>query len=462
VIALTLETVAAYADGRLDGGSPDAAVTGVSIDSRSLSVGDLFVALPGGQTDGHDFLADAVQRGACGVLVREDAEVPPGAAAVRVADPGSALAALAAKVRERLDARVVAITGSSGKTITKDMTAAVARASYRTVANEASFNNEIGVPLTILQADGSTEVLVAEVGSRGVGHIASLMPMLRPDVSVVVNVGTAHIGMFGSAETIALAKGELVEQLGPDGFAVLNADDPAVDAMASRTRARVIRFGTSGAADVRATAVTLGADAYASFTLVAPDGDAPVHLRIPGEHLVSDALAAAAAGHALGVGVSDVARALGSVRPAAWRMELVDAPGGWRVLNDAYNANPASMLAALKTLMALGRGARTWAVLGYMAELGEHEVPEHDRIGRLAVRLGVGRLIAVGKETRPMFEAARLEGMTTEELTMVEDGDEAIALLRRELRPGDVVLVKASRAAGLERVAIALSQEESA
>jgi UDP-N-acetylmuramoyl-tripeptide--D-alanyl-D-alanine ligase len=143
-------------------------------------------------------------------------------------------------------------------------------------------------------------------------------------------------------------------------------------------------------------------------------------------------------------------------------MELVDAPGGWRVLNDAYNANPASMLAALKTLMALGRGARTWAVLGYMAELGEHEVPEHDRIGRLAVRLGVGRLIAVGKETRPMFEAARLEGMTTEELTMVEDGDEAIALLRRELRPGDVVLVKASRAAGLERVAIALSQEESA
>jgi len=458
VLPLTAGTVASLAGGVIDVGDVGALVTGVVFDTRRLAAGDLFVALHGEHADGHSFLADAVGRGAAALLVRNDADAPGGVAVVRVADPMEALARLAGEVRGRLDARVIAVTGSSGKTMTKEMIAAVSRSRFRTVASEASFNNEIGVPLTILSADAGTEVLVAEVGSRGVGHIAALMPMLRPDVGVVLNVGVAHIGMFGSEDAIAVAKGELVEGLGSEGVAILNADDPAVDAMSKRTPAKVLRFGSSEAADVRAEGVSLGTDACASFTLCASDGRAQVKLRIPGEHLVSDALAAAAAGTVLGIEVVTVAGALSEARGAPWRMELTEAPGGWRVINDAYNANPASTVAALKALVSMARGARTWAVLGAMAELGERSNSEHDRIGRLVVRLGVTRLVAVGEETRPLFEAARLEGMTPDEATLVGGVDNAVALLRAGLAPGDVVLVKASRAAGLERVALAIAQ----
>jgi len=461
VLAVTAQTIAELAGGRLfgDGG---ATVTGVAIDTRRLQRGDLFVALRGEHADGHAFLDVAARSGAGALLVRDGAVVPDGIASVAVDDPLDALGRLAAETRGRLDARVVAITGSSGKTMTKDLTASVAGRRFRVVASEASFNNEIGVPLTILAADRTTEVLVVEVGSRGVGHIAALMPVLRPDISVVLNVGVAHIGMFGSTEAIAQAKGELVEGLDPPGVAVLNADDPEVNAMASRTRARVLRFGTATEADVRATRVALGEDARASFVLTTPDGSADVRLPVPGEHLVSDALAAAAAGVALAVDVAGIAEGLSAASVSAWRMQTIDAPGGWLVLNDAYNANPGSVLAALKTLVAMARGRRTWAVLGPMAELGEHAAAEHDRIGRLAVRLGVGRLVAVGEDTRALFEAARLEGMTPEEATMAGDADEAIRVVRAALEPGDVVLVKASRASGFERVALALAGEERA
>jgi len=461
VLPMTAQMIAELAGGRLSGDA-DAAVTGVAIDTRRLSPGDLFVALPGENTDGHSFLDDAAGRGATAVLVRGDVATPHGVAAIAVDDPISALGRIAGAIRGRLGARVVAITGSSGKTMTKDLTAAVVRRRFRTIASEASFNNEIGVPLTVLAADARTEVLVVEVGSRGVGHIASLMPVLRPDVSVVLNVGTAHIGLFGSAEAIAVAKGELVEALDPAGVAVLNADDQAVDAMATRTTARVLRFGVSATADVRATTIALGEDACATFTLEVPDGSADVRLTIPGEHLVSDALAAAGAAVALGVDVGTIAAGLSEARASAWRMETTDAPGGWRVINDAYNANPGSVAAALKALVVMARGRRTWAVLGAMAELGEHAAAEHDRVGRLAVRLGVRRLVAVGEETRPLYEAARMEGMTPEEATIVADPEEALRIARAELEPGDVVLVKASRAVGLERLALALAGEDPA
>lgn len=459
---MTAGTIAELAGGRLAAGDPGVSVTGVGVDTRRLAHGDLFVALPGETADGHAFLRDAVARGAAALLVREGSDVPSDAAVIEVADTGAALLRLAGEVRAGLRARVVAITGSSGKTITKEFAAAVARASYRTVASAASFNNEIGVPLTILAADEETEVLVAEVGSRGIGHIASLMHVVGPDIGVVLNVGLAHVGMFGSTEAIATAKGELVETLPAAGTAVLNADDAAVDGMASRTKASVLRFGLAETADVRAEAIVMGGEACASFVLIAPDGKADVRLRVPGEHIVSDALAAAAAGVALGIDVAAIAGALSAARGPAWRMEVVHAPGGWVVVNDAYNANPNSTAAALKTLVGLGRGRRTWAVLGYMAELGGSATEEHDRIGRLAVRLGVSRLVAVGEETRPMFEAARLEGMTPEEATLVANGDEALWLLRGSVEPGDVVLVKASRAVGLQSVAIALAEGEGA
>jgi UDP-N-acetylmuramoyl-tripeptide--D-alanyl-D-alanine ligase len=462
VIPLTASELAALAGGRLVAGDPEARVTGVSIDSRTIRPGDLFVALPGARTDGHAFLADAAGRGAAALLVREAAGAPAGVAVVRVDDPATALARLAAGVRRRLRARVVAITGSSGKTVTKELTAAVAGARYRVTASRGSENNEIGVPLTVLAADERTEVLVAEVGSRGIGHIRALAPVLSPHVGVVLNVGPAHLGMFGSLAAVAEAKGELVEVLDEGGVAVLSADDDAVRAMAARTRARPVTFGRSAEADVRAEEVTLDADARASFVLVAGGRRAPVALRIPGEHLVSDALAAAAAGMALGVEVEEAARALGTVDPPRSRMQVLDAPGGWRVVNDAYNANPASVAAALRALVAMGRGRRTWAVLGVMAELGDASRAEHERIGRLAVRLGVSRLLAVGEEARPVVEAARLEGMPPEEAVPVADADEAVAALRAALAPGDVVLVKASRVAGLDRVAEALAAPRSA
>ncbi len=449
------------AAGRLEGDG-DVTLGGVAIDSRAAGPGDLFVALTGEHSDGHAFVGDAVSRGAAAVMARAGADVPTTVPVIRVDETVAGLQSLAAAVRGRLDARFVAITGSSGKTITKELTAAVARTRFETIASAASFNNEIGVPLTILEASDKTEVVVSEVGSRGVGHIAALMPVLRPDVSVVLNVGPAHIGMFGSLENVALAKGEIVEGLGAAGTAILNADDPAVAAMASRTQANTITFGTGATADVRAENVRLSEAGSASFTLVAGDGRGDVTLRIPGEHLLPDALAAAAVGTVLGIPADETAKALSEASAPPWRMQVLDAAEGWRVVNDAYNANPASTAAALKTLVILGKGRRTWAVLGYMAELGETAPSEHDRIGRLAVRLGVGRLIVVGEEARPLFEAARLEGMTPEEATLVADADAAIAVLRSSLDPGDVVLVKASRVVGLERVALAIAGEGAA
>jgi UDP-N-acetylmuramoyl-tripeptide--D-alanyl-D-alanine ligase len=455
---MTAQTVAELTGGSL-AGHGRARVTGVAIDTRRLGGGEMFVALAGEHTDGHAFLDDAVRAGATALLVREGMPAPGGIASISVDDPLAALGRLAMAERSRSTATVVAITGSSGKTITKDLTASVTGRAFRTMASEASFNNEIGVPLTILAADEETEVLVVEVGARGIGHISSLMPMLRPDVSVVLNVGVAHIGMFGSVEAIATAKGELVEGLDASGVAVLNADDGAVAAMASRSPARVIRFGVSDEADVRAENVSLDHGARATFTLVTPGGRAEVTLGIPGEHIVADALAAAAVGVALGIGAGTIAAGLSSAVAPAWRMETIDAPGGWRVLNDAYNANPHSLAAALKALVAMARGRRTWAVLGGMAELGDRSTAEHDRIGRLVVRLGVGRLVAVGTETRPLFEAARREGMTPEEAVIVADADEAVRVVLAEVEAGDVVLVKASRAAALERAALALAGE---
>ncbi|HEX9696024.1 MAG TPA: UDP-N-acetylmuramoyl-tripeptide--D-alanyl-D-alanine ligase [Actinomycetota bacterium] len=458
MMPLTLAQVATIAGGRVDG-DDRIVVDTVGIDTRTIPRGALFVALTGTR-DGHAFLADALTRDAAAALVRGDAAVPAGLAAIRVPDPFTALTALAADARDRTKARVVAITGSSGKTCTKDFTAAVLSPAMPTAASVASFNNEIGVPLTILSVRDDTEALVVEIGARGAGHIAALMPLARPDVSVVTNVGDAHAGMFGSADAIAVAKGEIVEALGRDGCAILNADDERVAAMASRTAAAVVTFGGSPAADVRAERISLDDDARAHFTLVCEAGRAGVTLPVPGEHMVWNALAAAAVALQFGLDVEAIARTLGSVTTSPHRMRIVDAPGGWRVVDDTYNASPQSMAAALKTLALLGRGRRTWAVLGQMAELGRGSTEAHDRVGRLAVRLGVGRVVTVGPEARPLHEAARLEGMSPEDAIVAADAAEAAVFVRGAVEPGDVVLVKASRVAGLERVVDALVAEE--
>jgi UDP-N-acetylmuramoyl-tripeptide--D-alanyl-D-alanine ligase len=447
MIGLTLAEVAEATGGRLLDADPGAVVTGLGLDSRTAGPGELFVGLAGERADGADFAPAAVAAGAVAALVRGG---PDGLPRIEVADPLAALTAVGGAVRARATARVVGVTGSSGKTITKDLTAAALATSLRTLASAKSFNNEIGLPLTLARLEPGTEALVVEMGARGIGHVAELCRTARPDVGVVTNVGTAHFEMFGSQANIALAKGELVEALPADGTAVLNADDPLVMGMAARTSARVLTYGIEQAADLTADAMVAGPDACFSFTLVTPDGKAPVRLPAPGEHLVADALAAAGAAHALGVEVGKVAAGLAAAPLSPMRMQRLTRADGVVVLNDAYNANPASMAAGLKALAA-GRppGGRILAVLGGMAELGPITGAEHERIGRLTAELRVDRLVTVGELGGLIAAAARAAGTSAE---VVDDVGEVLAALG-PLGPGDVVLVKASRAAGLDRAA---------
>ncbi|MFB3738700.1 MAG: UDP-N-acetylmuramoyl-tripeptide--D-alanyl-D-alanine ligase [Candidatus Velamenicoccus archaeovorus] len=432
-----------------------ACVRRVVIDSRDAGPGALFVALPGTRTDGHRFVDAAYARGAAGVLVGRSEPVG-GRPAVLVADPGAALVRLAACERRALEATVVGITGSVGKTTTKDLAAAVLGRRFAVTASPASFNNQLGLPLTVLAADERTEVLVCEIGAGVVGEIASLCEVARPHVGIVTVVGPAHVETFGSPAAIARAKGELVESLPPSGLAILNADDPVVSRFDRRTRASVLRYGQGAAADVRAEDVRLTADARAVFRLADGMKSAEVELRIPGRHVVTDALAAAACGLALGVPLDDCAEGLGTAAAPPGRMQVLEGAGGIVVWNDAYNANPTSVTAALHAVGALSNGAGRIAVLGPMAELGRTSRIEHERIGRLAARSGLARLIAVGPEGRWIVRGAVGSGMRSDRASWSSGVEEALREVRRAVRPGDVVLVKASRAVGLDRLAEAL------
>ncbi|MDQ4119435.1 MAG: UDP-N-acetylmuramoyl-tripeptide--D-alanyl-D-alanine ligase [Actinomycetota bacterium] len=465
MIGMTLSEVAAVTGGTLHGTSGDPEVTSVEFDSRTAGPGALFLALPGERTDGHDFAASAVAGGAVATLAARPVDgpavvVPPAARAegtyLGSTDPdghgAAVLAALGRLSRHVLTAlpglAVVGVTGSAGKTSTKDLLAAVLSPLGPTVAPPESFNNELGTPWTALRADATTRQLVLEFSARGPGHIAALCAVAPPRIGVVLNVGSAHLGEFGSREGIARAKGELVEALPAaerGGVAVLNADDPLVAAMASRTAARVVTFGACG--DVRAPDVVVESG-RARFTLVTATGSAPVTLRLVGAHQVSNALAAAAVALELGASVDEVAATLSAATPTSrWRMEVTDRPDGVTVVNDAYNANPEAMRAALGALGSIAGEdphRRSWAVLGPMAEIGDGSAAAHAEIAALARELGADRLVALGC---PDYG---------ERAEHVADVPAALELLRAELEPGDVVLVKASRSAGLERVAAGL------
>jgi UDP-N-acetylmuramoyl-tripeptide--D-alanyl-D-alanine ligase len=454
MIVLTLAEVAALTDGQLTGPG-DGTVTGsVTIDSRTVAPGDLFVAVPGERVDGHDFLGAAAAAGAVGALTtRPDGALP----CVVVDDPVAALGRLAAGVHERLTAAglcTLAITGSSGKTSTKDLLGQVLAGAGPTVSPPGSYNNDIGLPLTVLSADEATRYLVLEMGSRGPGHIARLCHVARPQVGVVLNVGSAHLGEFGSPEGIAQAKGELVEALPDDGTAVLNADDPRVQGMASRTRARVLTTGHGPDADVRATGVSLDESARARFTLIAGGEEHPVTLQVVGEHQVANALSAAGAALAAGMAPAEVAAALSAAGPRSrWRMEVERRADGVVVVNDAYNANPESMRAALAALAGLP-ATRRIAVLGAMAELGPDAAAEHERLGRDVAAAGIDLVVAVGADAVGIADGATGHGRRAgEESVHVPDRAAARELLSEVLRPGDVVLVKASRSYGLELLA---------
>lgn len=452
MIAMTLAEVAGAVAGSLsDTDDPVALVTGpVVVDSRQVGHGALFVAVPGERVDGHDFAAAAVAAGATAVLATRPLGVP----AVVVDDTVAGLARLAHAVARRLDGTtVIGVTGSAGKTGTKDLLAQLLPAVGPTVAPPESFNNEIGFPLTVLRAGTDTACLVLEMGARGAGHIAELCAVATPRIGLVLNVGVAHLGEFGSPEAIAAAKGELVEALPDDGVAVLNADDERVAAMAGRTKARTVTFGRAPGADVRADDVTLDAAARPSFTLVTPAGSAPVRLLLHGEHQVSNALAAAAVALEVGMSPAQVAAGLGEAVPQSrHRMELRERPDGVTVVNDAYNANPVSAAAALRTLVHLAGDRRTVAVLGEMLELGETSAAEHVRLGARAAEWGVDLVVAVGAGASGIADGASGVPGWSGRAVRVPDGDTAEDLLDTEIRGGDVVLFKSSRDAGLRWV----------
>jgi UDP-N-acetylmuramoyl-tripeptide--D-alanyl-D-alanine ligase len=457
MIELKLAEIAEIVGGRLVDADPDRTVSGkVEFDSRKVVPGDLFLAIEGNRVDGHDFAAAAIRDGAVAVL----ASRPVAAPAILVADPIAAITALARAVAPRLGARIIGITGSSGKTSTKDLLAQVLAGAAATVATPASFNNELGYPYTVLLADERTRYLVLETSARGVGHIRHLTGIATPQLAAVLNVGSAHLSEFGSRETIALAKGELVEALpsaADGGVAVLNADDPLVAAMAARTRARVVTAGEHPDADVRAEAVYVDSSGRAGFDLVTATGRAPVRLAVRGEHQVSNAVIAAGLALACGLELPAIAEALSQATARSrWRMEVTETAAGITVINDAYNANPESMRAALKALAIMSEGRRSVAVLGHMAELGPDSIGQHDALGRHIVRLDIAALIAVGEQARAIATGAALEGSYNGESEWVPDAMAAVDRLSEELRPGDVVLVKGSRSAAMEVVAQAL------
>jgi len=494
VIPLPLEEIARITGARLDGGADPAAVLDgpVVIDSRRAGPGGLFAAVAGERADGHDFAAAAIAAGAVAVLATR----PCGAPALITGNVPAALARLAQEVVARLPQITIAgITGSSGKTSTKDLTAQLVERLGPTVAPEGSWNNEFGFPLTVLRATRGTRYLVLELAARGAGHIASLCEIAPPRIGAVLNVGHAHTGEFGGIEQVARAKGELPAALptaAAGGVAILNADDPRVMAMAARTEARVVTFGlaaknarpagpsgpnsgpsgptgptdpanhsSTGVPDFAAAGVRLDDLGRASFTLVTPAGSAPVRLALHGAHHVPNALAAAAIAAELGLGPAETADALAAATArSGGRMEVRRSPAGVIVVNDAYNANPESVRAALEAVAHMARGRRSFAVLGQMAELGDESRASHEEIGALAAGTGVTGLIVVGKEAEPILDGALARnGAGTEwrgEAISVPDGPAAVAALRGRLAGGDVVLVKASHAAGLERVAAAL------
>ena len=455
MIPLSLARIAEITRGRLDLASPETVVSGpVVIHSGQAEPGALFAALRGERSDGHAFAAEAVAAGAVAVLAEREVGEP----AIIVDDVQVAMGRLARAVVDRLpDVTVVGLTGSAGKTSTKDLLAHLASRLGPTIAPPGSYNNEIGHPLTVLRAGKDTRYLVLEMGARGLGHIARLSRIAPPDIGIVLNVGSAHIGEFGSREVVAKAKGELVEALSQKGTAVLNADDPLVHAMAARTPAEIVMFGRTPEATVRAADESLDDAGRPRFTLVTPEGSAKVSLRLHGAHAVANALAAAATARRLGMPAADIAEGLSEAGPVSrWRMEVTERPDGVTVVNDAYNANPESVRAALDTVIHMAGEGRSFAVLGAMAELGASTVSEHEKIGAYAARGGVAGLIAVGETAAAVLKGTEQVGTWTGECVQVEDVGAAVAALTERLRPGDVVLIKGSRVAGLERVAQAV------
>jgi UDP-N-acetylmuramoyl-tripeptide--D-alanyl-D-alanine ligase len=468
-VELTAREIASVTGGSLIAGADDARATSLANDSRTLEAGACFVALQA-ERDGHDFVADAFARGATVALVTRpiDAEGASSGASsgamVQVGDTFAALAAIGRWAREQLaDARVVGITGSTGKTSTKDLVAAALRSTYRVHATPGNFNAEIGLPITLFGAPRDTEVLVLELGARQPGDIAALCAIARPTVGVVTNIGLAHAGLLGGPAGIMREKGALLEGLPPDGLAVLDSGDPATPELAARTGARVVRVavdpaGDAGDVQVRAGAVVLDGALRPSFALDSPWGSGHICLALRGAHQVVNATLAAAVALATGVPFKSVAAGLASVEPDAGRLGLLRATSGALVLDDAYNASPASMAAALEALASVRADGRRFAVLGEMRELGAQSDEQHAMVGRLAADARVDLLVVVGTGASPLAAAARARGLV--DVIEAADATAALEVVAGRVGAGDAVLVKGSRAVGLDLVVRGLTRAE--
>jgi UDP-N-acetylmuramoyl-tripeptide--D-alanyl-D-alanine ligase len=457
--------VLVWTGGPLVHGAPETALRGASIDSRGVLEGELFIAIRGPRHDAHAFLGQAVERGAAALLVRRDFPLPRSLAApesrvavVAVEDTTRALGAVASGHRGGFRGPVIALTGSNGKTTTKEMCAAILSVGGPCLKTQGNLNNEFGVPLTLLRREPEHRVLVIEIGMNHRGEVAPLAALAQPTVGIITNVGTAHIENLGSQEEIAREKGDLVAALGSDATAVLNAADPRVLAQRTRTRARVMTFGDGG--DIRAEHVTpLGSRGFA-FDIVAPQGRIAVHVAGLGESSVMNALAAATGALAAGATLSDVASGLGRYRPIGGRMEPVELPRNIIVINDTYNANPQSMEVALRSLAELKGSARAFAVLGDMGELGTTSMAAHRATGRLVAQLGIEYLFTLGQFAKETAAGALAAGMDASRVRVAMDHRDASDRLREILQGDDWILVKGSRSMQMERVVDALVQAQ--
>ena len=455
-LALTAAEVARLGGGALERGDAQAVVRGAAVDSRAIEPGMLFVALRGGNTDGHRYIGAAFDRGATGVLVSAPSiDAPPHRPVIRVQDTLRAFHRLARGIRDRQRLRVVGITGSVGKTSTKEMAAAVAAKAFRTARSPENQNTEIGIPLVLANIPVDREVAVLEMAMRGPGQIRELVEIAGPEIGVVTNIGESHLDFFPSREALAAAKGELIEDLPPHGYAILNADDALAWGLRARTRARVLSFGLERG-EVRGEAVRALPLHGTRFSLVTPSGRAEVSLRVPGRHAVQNALAAAAVGVALGIDAARIAAGLAEAPAVPMRLEIVRL-GGTILLSDVYNSSPQSMTAALDVMDEVD-GAPRVVVLGDMKELGAHAVEAHRRVGREAAHRRIDLLVAFGPLAADLAAAARAEGGPR--VVHTERLEEVVDLLHRTLISGSVVLVKGSRAMAMERITAALMRAE--
>jgi UDP-N-acetylmuramoyl-tripeptide--D-alanyl-D-alanine ligase len=454
---LSLRKIAEFAQGKLTAGDAGAMASRVSTDSRTLQPGDLFVPLRGENFDGHKFIDQAVERGALGAMVEESwkGATPKNFALIRVADTLVGYQTLAFNYRKSLPLKVIAITGSNGKTSTKDFVAATLSRRFRVTKTEGNFNNHVGLPQTMLAASSSDEIAVWEIGMNHPGEIAALAKLAAPDAAIVTNVGLAHIEFMGSREAIATEKGALAEAVGADGTVILNADDPYSQGIVARTHARVILAGVENGF-VRANEVSQSATG-SEFTILEGAHRCRAQLPVPGIHMVQNAMLAVAAGRVFGLSLEDCAAGLASTPLTKARLQIKEIKG-IQFLDDSYNANPDSMKAALRTLVELDADGRRIAVLGQMSELGEESERGHREVGETAAAVGVDELIAVGATGAEMARAAKKAGL--EQSISVAEPEEAAGLLAESAAPGDLILVKGSRSARMERVLEAFSKRQ--